>query len=379
MVGTSTPGPDGVPKVRGEFTFSSDLQADRMLWDATVRSTHPHARITSVDIRAASEMDAVHSVLTHHDIPGSNRYGLEVRDQPVLAADVVRYPGEAVAVVAAEHPAVARRAAAAVVVGYEVLGLPLENVRLVLCGVGGAFGGKEDLSVHAHACLLALHTGRPVKMFYDRRSRSPGTGYGVSVKNVCTSLGYADYGTARVRLSVSGGEPVVHGPHRCGRGRPGSRDRAGADRQDRAGRRDSGRAAGRHRCWRRGRVVGIAADVDLGRRGAVGCAAVRERLLEMASGVFGEPVEMLRLEEGVVVSDRGGEPLLIADVLGTEAIEETREFRHRQTFSPRPDTGQGDGHVAYAFAAHRAVVDVDTELGLVRVVEIACAQDVERR
>jgi CO/xanthine dehydrogenase Mo-binding subunit len=106
------------------------------------------------------------------------------------------------------------------------------------------------------------------------------------------------------------------------------------------------------------------------------CAAVRERLLEMASGVFGEPVEMLRLEEGVVVSDRGGEPLLIADVLGTEAIEETREFRHRQTFPLDPDTGQGDGHVAYAFAAHRAVVDFDTELGLVRVVEIACAQDV---
>jgi CO/xanthine dehydrogenase Mo-binding subunit len=39
-------------------------------------------------------------------------------------------------------------------------------------------------------------------------------------------------------------------------------------------------------------------------------------------------------------------------------------------------TGQGQAHVAYAFAAHRAVVDVDTELGLVRVVEIATAQDV---
>ena len=38
--------------------------------------------------------------------------------------------------------------------------------------------------------------------------------------------------------------------------------------------------------------------------------------------------------------------------------------------------GQGDAHVTFAFAAHRAVVDVDTELGLVRVVEIATAQDV---
>jgi CO/xanthine dehydrogenase Mo-binding subunit len=41
-----------------------------------------------------------------------------------------------------------------------------------------------------------------------------------------------------------------------------------------------------------------------------------------------------------------------------------------------PETGQGDAHVQYAFAAHRAVVDVDVELGLVKVVELATAQDV---
>jgi CO/xanthine dehydrogenase Mo-binding subunit len=48
------------------------------------------------------------------------------------------------------------------------LGLPEDRVRLVLAGVGGAFGGREDLSVHVHACLLALATGRPVKMSYAR-------------------------------------------------------------------------------------------------------------------------------------------------------------------------------------------------------------------
>ena len=41
-------------------------------------------------------------------------------------------------------------------------------MRLHLAGVGGAFGGREDLSVHVHACLLALRTGRPVKMSYGR-------------------------------------------------------------------------------------------------------------------------------------------------------------------------------------------------------------------
>ena len=42
-------------------------------------------------------------------------------------------------------------------------------VRLTLAGVGGAFGGREDLSMQVHACLLALRTGKPVKMVYNRR------------------------------------------------------------------------------------------------------------------------------------------------------------------------------------------------------------------
>ena len=48
------------------------------------------------------------------------------------------------------------------------LGLPLEQVRIHLSGVGGAFGGREDLSMQIHAAMLALHTSRPVKMVYDR-------------------------------------------------------------------------------------------------------------------------------------------------------------------------------------------------------------------
>lgn len=48
------------------------------------------------------------------------------------------------------------------------LKLPVEKVRLYLAGVGGAFGGREDISMHIHACMLALRTGKPVKMVYDR-------------------------------------------------------------------------------------------------------------------------------------------------------------------------------------------------------------------
>ena len=48
------------------------------------------------------------------------------------------------------------------------LGLPEEKVRITLAGMGGAFGSREDIHLQIHVCLLALATGRPVKMIYNR-------------------------------------------------------------------------------------------------------------------------------------------------------------------------------------------------------------------
>ena len=95
---------DAVPKVTGEFAYASDLSAPGMLWGDTLRSPHPHARIVSLDSPAALALPGVHAVLTHADVPGTKLYGLEFADQPVLAIDRVRYVGEPVAIVAAEHP-----------------------------------------------------------------------------------------------------------------------------------------------------------------------------------------------------------------------------------------------------------------------------------
>jgi CO/xanthine dehydrogenase Mo-binding subunit len=61
----------------------------------------------------------------------------------------------------------------------------------------------------------------------------------------------------------------------------------------------------------------------------------------------------------------------------TVEFDETFEHHHRPT-EELDDDGQGNCHTAFAFAAHRAVVDVDTDLGLVKVVEIATVQDVGR-
>jgi CO/xanthine dehydrogenase Mo-binding subunit len=261
---------DAIPKVTGEFAYSSDLFGAGMLWGHTLRSPHAHALIHSIDISQALAMPGVHAVMTHEDVPGDKRYGLEFPDQPVLAFDRVRYVGEPVALVAAEHPEQARRAAAKIVVEYEplepvvdmeraadqepihpeqwtlghgfrddprpnvvrdmriergdpettadvsvegyyelgiqdqaflgpesglavpdgeggvdiyvatqwlhvdrdqvapCLGLRKEQVRIHLAGVGGAFGGREDLSMQVHGAMLALHTNRPVKFVYTR-------------------------------------------------------------------------------------------------------------------------------------------------------------------------------------------------------------------
>jgi CO/xanthine dehydrogenase Mo-binding subunit len=269
-IGEIVPREDGIPKVTGEFAYSSDLQAAGMLWGHTLRSPHAHARIAAIDVSAALTMPGVHAVLTHEDVPGEKRYGLEFTDQPVLAFDRVRYFGEPVALVAAEHPEQARRAAERIHVAYEplqpivdperameqeplhpdrptmghgyrddprpnvvrslvirhgdpdaesdvsvsgvyevgiqdqaflgpesglavpdgdggvdiyvatqwlhvdrdqvapCLALRPEQVRIHLAGVGGAFGGREDLSMQIHGAMLALHANRPVKMVYSR-------------------------------------------------------------------------------------------------------------------------------------------------------------------------------------------------------------------
>jgi CO/xanthine dehydrogenase Mo-binding subunit len=256
-VGDSAPRPDGVPKVQGRFAFGNDLWADGMLWGRTLRSPHAAASIRGIDVTAALAMQGVHAVLTADDVPGQPTFGLDHPDQPVFARDLVLYAGEPIAVVAADHPEIARRACEAIVVDYEVheplvdaaeafaapplhpdgnvfrhlviehgdkdassdvmvegtyevgmqdqafmgpesglaipdddggvqlfiatqfvhvdrdqtaacLGLPPELVRATVAGTGGAFGGREDICLQVHVCLLALRTGRPVKMLYTR-------------------------------------------------------------------------------------------------------------------------------------------------------------------------------------------------------------------
>jgi xanthine dehydrogenase D subunit len=250
-VGSPARRPDGVPKVKGAFAFSADLRAEGMLWGATVRSPHAHARIRRIDVSPALALPGVRAAITIDDVPGRRTFGLEEPDQPVLSDGAVRHWGEPVALVAADNPEIARRAVAGVMVDYSPLsplvdaeeaerrgelfkrvrirrgdpdlrgdvvverfyevgmqdqaplgtesGLAVPDgeggldlyvstqdiytdhrqvvaslgvapgaVRIHLAGVGGAFGAREDVTLQIHLALLALRTGRPVKMVYGR-------------------------------------------------------------------------------------------------------------------------------------------------------------------------------------------------------------------
>jgi xanthine dehydrogenase D subunit len=642
-IGTNVRRPDGIPKVKGEFAYSSDLNAPGMLWGATVRSPYPHARIRGIDITEAAALPGVSAVLTHEDVSGSPTYGLEIPDQPVLAWERVRYEGEPIAIIAADHPETARRAAELVRVTYDVLdpvtdaehamfgdapslhpegnitryvkirhgdpdaaadvvvrgayevgmqdqaflgpesglavpdehggvdlyistqwlhvdrdqlarvlGLSPDQVRLTLAGVGGAFGAREDLSMQAHCCMLALRTGKPVKMMYSREEsfyghvhrhparleyehganrdgklvyircrlildggayassstavcanaacfslgpyevpnatidtwvaytnnppcgamrgfgavqacfayesqmdrlaaaldmdpvelrirnamqegtvlptgqvvegaapvrellealremplppdESPshashdlrrlpggvsntthgegirrGTGYAIGFKNICFAEGFDDYSTARVRLSLGAdGQPVasVHtAASEVGQGLVTIKQQIA---RTELGVQD---------------VVVLPSDTQVGSAGSSSasrqtymtggaikraCEAVRARVLAHVQEQYPEASGPLVLRDSAVVTAAGDQLCDLAAVLtDIGPQEETYEYHHRTTYPLDPDTGQGDAHVQFAFAAHRATVDVDTELGLVRVVNIATTQDV---
>jgi CO/xanthine dehydrogenase Mo-binding subunit len=113
-----------------------------------------------------------------------------------------------------------------------VLDLPAEQVRVVQAETGGGFGGKEEYPsiIAAHACLLALKAGRPVKMVYDRAEdmlattkRHPGiirTRTGVTRDGRLTAIDIdvvLDGGAYMTLSPVVLSRGVIHatGPYRC--------------------------------------------------------------------------------------------------------------------------------------------------------------------
>ncbi len=605
-VGESAIRPDAPSKVQGRFAFGNDLWAEGMLYGATLRSPHAHARVRRVDVAPALAMTGVHAVLTHDDVPGRPIYGLEHPDQPVFAIGVVRYVGEPIAIVAADDPDTARRAARAIVVDYEplplvvdpeaamhaapihpdgnvfrtltirhgdlsatgdivvegeyevgmqdqaflgcesglaipdpdgggvelfvstqflhvdveqtaaCLGIPIDRLRATVAGVGGAFGGREDISLQVHVCLLALRTGRPVKMQYRRdesfvghvhrhparmwyrhhatldgnlvkvearlvldggayastsravlanatcfaagpyrvpnahiegfavRTNNPPCGamrgfgnvqacfaHEAQMDKLAVSLGI-DPVELRLRNALAPGDRIITNQQLTGAApvaaviracadapmverapavpmaRPGGAGRT-ADREDDRVVRGVGFAVSiKNLMFSEGFDDYSTARVEVeGDRATVhsACAEVGQGFVTVAQQIAREVLEIddvvvasadtsvgsagstsasrqtmmsggavegaCRIVREQIDADRaGGRP--------TDGRYEATYEHHHPPTTTLDDNGQGDAHAAFAFAAHRAIVDVDVDLGLVRVVEITTAQDVGR-
>ncbi len=124
--------------VIGDGVFIDDIKLPDMLHAAVVRSVHAHARIRTIDVVDALELDGVVEVLTGADLAGKlpdmpirpmgDRSVDEFNppEHPVLAQDKVCYVGQPVAVVVAKNPYLARDGAELVTVDYEPL-IPVVN------------------------------------------------------------------------------------------------------------------------------------------------------------------------------------------------------------------------------------------------------------
>lgn len=262
-VGRSVTKVDAQSKVLGRALYAEDISFPNMLHGKVFRAGVPHAVIEELDVEAARAMEGVACVLTSKDIPGSNRYGIAFADHYALAEKKVLYPGDAVALIAAETQEIAHEAAKAIKVRYRdlpvvsnhhqalaegavrvheerdnlilhsktrkgdiaegfrqaqvvveetyrthvvdhaymeteagvahldsggmlvihsanqcpfrdrrqvaaVLGIRENKIRVIKSVTGGAFGGKDDVTVEVHLGLLAMATKRPVRLVLGR-------------------------------------------------------------------------------------------------------------------------------------------------------------------------------------------------------------------
>ena len=129
QIGTRPVRPDGVDKVTGRARFGADLILPNMVHGRVLRSPHAHARIKSIDLAPALEMDGVVAAISGADFPdveggevggeGGGTLGDVAKN--IMARDKVLYHGHAVAAVAATSPALANAALEAIKVEYEVL------------------------------------------------------------------------------------------------------------------------------------------------------------------------------------------------------------------------------------------------------------------
>jgi CO/xanthine dehydrogenase Mo-binding subunit len=136
QVGQSLARRGGLERVTGACRFGVDLAQPGDLHLIALRAGVGPARVKLLDTSAARAQAGVAGVFTAVDIKGINRVGIiaKVKDQPILAEAETRYPGDAVALVAANSLETARAAAALIRLELEPLPALLDPRQALLPG-----------------------------------------------------------------------------------------------------------------------------------------------------------------------------------------------------------------------------------------------------
>lgn len=207
----------------------------------------------------------------------------------------------------------------------------------------------------------------------DRGHVRRGIGWGVAIKNLMYSEAFDDYSTARCRLTdgvaslkfatVEVGQGFVTLATQIARSVLGVDDVVLEPIDTAIG--SAGSTSASRQTWMSGGAVDGA------------CRLVRERLFAHVGAGHGIDPIRLAIDGSDVIDTLGTLRVSVTEASTGVEFDETFEHHHRPT-EDLDENGQGNCHTAFAFVAHRAVVDVDPELGLVKVVQIATAQDVGR-
>ena len=131
-IGRSCPRGDATDKVTGSCLYTPDLTREEMLHGVVLRSDKPHAEIVEIDPSEALALPGVHRVLTHENVPGELRFGNAIPDMPSLCRDKVRFVGDALAIIIADDPRIARAATGLVRVRYRELEALTDPTRALL-------------------------------------------------------------------------------------------------------------------------------------------------------------------------------------------------------------------------------------------------------
>src|SRR5688572_13301626 len=110
-VGKSVIRSDARPKVTGAALYIDDYGYEGMLHAVAVRSPKPRIRLKRINFTKAKGVRGFVRLITAKDVPGKNRWPLVHQDYPFLAEGEARFQGEAIALVVAETPESALRAA----------------------------------------------------------------------------------------------------------------------------------------------------------------------------------------------------------------------------------------------------------------------------